>query len=94
MPSPESSSDQPRPGVLSHRIEGHEYVVSIRWKDNQQSELHIPVNGFDVIDPETRLRLGRLEGDDALQALIDHAAETTREQFDWRNFLDIAQSDE
>ncbi len=88
MPNPESSPEHLPAGVLAHRLEGHEYVVSIRWKDGQQSEMHLPVNGFDVLEPETRQRLGKLTGEEALQILVHHAAKTTREEFDWRNFLE------
>lgn len=88
MPNPESSPEQHRPGVRSHRIENNYYVVDVCWRDGQESEMHIPMNVFDVVDPETRLRIGKLKGEEALQILIDHAAETTREEFDWRNYIE------
>lgn len=78
MPTPESSPEKHQPGVLSHRIENRHYVITIRWQDGQESDMHLPTGGFDVINPDTGQPLGRLTGEEALQVLVDHAGETTR----------------
>jgi hypothetical protein len=87
MSTPESSPEQHRPGVRSHRIENNYYVVDICCRDGQESQIHFPVAGFDVVNPETNQRLGRLTGEAALQALVEHVATITPQEFDWRNFL-------
>lgn len=88
MSTPESSPEQHRPGVRSHRIENNYYVVDICWRDGRESQIHFPVAGFNVVNPETNQRLGRLTSEKALQALVDHVGDLTREEFDWRNYLE------
>jgi len=76
-------------GVLGSKIENNHYVVSLRWKDGQETGEHFPVKGFSIVDPATGKKwgVGHIDGKKALKILEENAAKMTADEFSWRDFL-------
>lgn len=84
--SPETEGNR-QAGVINQRIENNYYIVGIRWKDGQESEMHFPVGGFPIIDPASRQTLTQIKAEQALALLRQHAAMLTRSEFSWDKLL-------
>lgn len=78
---PKINENLKRCGVQDFKIENNHYVVSVVWKNGEESVSHFPVNGVDIVNPRTHQRLGFLKGKDVLSILEKHSAEYDREDF-------------
>lgn len=83
--SPES--ELPR-GVLAERLENNHHVLSIRWADGEETEMHFPTRGFDVVDPTTHRKLGHLTGEEAVAMVREKSSRLPRASFAWHPELE------
>jgi hypothetical protein len=74
-------------GVLEYKIENHEYVIKLRWKDGKVNEHHFPEVGFIVVNPATGEKKGIIKGKDALKILEENSPSMTQEEFSWLDFV-------
>ncbi len=72
-------------GVLGYREEFNHYIVKVRWKDGIETELHFPIAGFIVVNPETNEVIRKnLPGKEAVSLLERYAKEYDHGDFSWR----------
>jgi hypothetical protein len=86
---PAAGENSEEHGVQNVKIENHHYVVSIIWKNGQQSISHFPESGFVVADPKTNRKLGFISGEEALAILEKHSSEYNMEDFSWMPFVAV-----
>ena len=74
-------------GVLEYKIENHEYVIKLKWKDGTENEHHFPENGFIVFDPVTGIKRGVIKGKEALKILEENSPNINEEDFSWLDYV-------
>jgi hypothetical protein len=76
-----------QPGVLSERTENNYFIIHILWIDGHESDMHIPTEGFPVVNPETQQKIGFLKGEEAVAILRRETPTKNKEEISWVDYL-------
>jgi len=81
----EQAEQHNQAGVLSQKIENNHYVLKVCRKDGKISTTSFPVNGFEIVNPITKTKLGTISGEQAIETLKSESPNCNFGEFDWKS---------